>query len=354
MLLFILIMATVILFVPGITAAKAKQSAWLVPLFLPVLVGFTTIWTVWKLGQRFPQHTLVQYSVVLLGKAAGKLVAGAYILFFLVLNVLVIREFSQFLTLTMVPKTPPYILNIAVVLVGGYAAAKGIEVVARMTQFVFPLFVVGTLFIFVLAIPSMEPGKLLPLLEGGVLPIIRSSVTPASWYGEVIVLVMLLPAVNKPQEAKNRGYLAILAVAGFLSLDILITLGIFGPELTSYLQVPFWTLSKYIEFGNYLQRVESVVVVLWITGMTIKIALFSYVLALATAQVLGSTAYQPVLYPLALVQIIAASYPLINMAALAVILDQYWPPFALLFELVLPLFLLLVAQIRRKRGEGSW
>ena len=352
MLLFILVMATVILFVPGITAAKVKQSAWLVPLFLPVLTGFTTIWTAWKLGQRFPQHTLVQYSVVLLGKAAGKLVAGAYILFFLVLNVLVIREFSQFLTLTMLLKTPAYILNVAIVLVGGYVAAKGIEVVARMTQFILPLFAVGTLFIFVLAIPSMEPGKLLPLLEGGVLPIIRGSVTPASWYGEVIVLVMLLPAVNKPREAKSRCFLAILAVAGFLSVDILITLGVYGPELTGYFRFPFWVVAKYIEYSNYLQRVESVVAVLWITGMTIKVALVSYVIALSTAQVLGLTAYRPVLYPLALVQIIAAGYPLINMAALDEILDQYWPPFALLFELILPLVLLLVALIRRKRREG--
>lgn len=352
MLLFILVMATVILFVPGITAAQAKQSAWLVPLFLPVLTGFTTIWTAGKLGQRFPQHTLVQYSVILLGKAAGKLVAGAYILFFLVLNVLVIREFSQFLTLTMLPKTPAYILNMAVVLVGCYVAAKGIEVVARMAQFIFPLFVVGTLFIFVLAIPSMEPGKLLPLLEGGIVPIIRSSVTPASWYGEVIVLVMLLPSVNKPQEAKNRGFLAILAVAGFLSVDILITLGIYGPELTGYFHFPFWLVAKYIEFGNYLQRVESVVAVLWITGMTIKVALISYVIALTTAQVLGLTGYRPVFYPLALVQIMASSYPLINIAALGVILDQYWPLFALQFELVLPLVLLFVALIRRKRKDG--
>ncbi len=352
MLLFILVMATVILFVPGITAAKAKQSAWLVPLFLPVLTGFATLWTAWKLGQRFPQHTLAQYSVVLLGKAAGKLVGGAYILFFLVFNVLVIREFSQFLTLTVLSKTPHYILNIAIVLVGGYAAAKGIEVIARMTQFVLPFFVAGTLFIFVLAIPAMEPGKLLPLLEGGVLPIIRSSVTPASWYGEVIVLAMLLPAVNKPREAKSRGYLAILAVAGFLSVDTLITLGIFGPEFTGYLQFPFWNVAKYIEYGNYLQRVESVVAVLWITGMTIKVALVSYVLALATAQVLGLTAYRPALYPLALVQILAASYPLISMGELGEILGQYWPPYALIFELVLPLLLLLVALIRGKRREG--
>ena len=120
-------MATVILFVPGITAAKAKQSAWLVPLFLPVLTGFTTLWTAWKLGRRFPQNTLVQYSGVLLGKAAGKVVAGAYTLFFLILNVLVIREFSQFLTLTLLPRTPAYILNVAIVLVGCYTAALQLE-----------------------------------------------------------------------------------------------------------------------------------------------------------------------------------------------------------------------------------
>jgi spore germination protein KB len=351
MLLFLMIMATVILFVPGITAEKAKQSAWMAPL-LASGVGFISLWVVWKLGQRFPGKTLPQYSEILVGKIFGKILAGGYVLFFLTVNVLVIREFSEFLTVTLLPETPGIVLTTAIVLVGVYSAAKGIEVIARMVQIILPLFIFTLLFMLVLAAPGMELGKLLPLMEGGVLPIVRASVAPASWYGEIVVLVMLLPMVNKPKEVKRKGVLALLAAAVFLTLDTVVTLAVFGPNLTGNVVFPFWFLVRYIEFGNYLQRVESLIVVLWVAGIVLKVALFSYLVCFTTAQVLGLKKYKPVLYPAAPVQILIATYLAGNTQDLSEILDKYWPPFGLMFEVVLPVVLLAVAVVRRKKVRG--
>jgi spore germination protein KB len=220
-----------------------------------------------------------------------------------------------------------------------------------MAQFVLPLFVSTLVVLMGLAAPSMDLGKLQPFLEGGILPIIWGSVVPASWYGEIVVLVILLPMVNKPQEIKRKGALTLLAAAFFLTADTLITLTIFGPDLTGNLLFPFWYLAKFIEFGNHLHRVESLIVFLWVVGIVIKVDVLYYLVCFTTAQVLNLQGYTPVVYPAALVQILAATFLFGNTPEFSKFLSQNWPPFGLLFEVGLPLILLTIAVIRGKEAK---
>lgn len=103
--LFLMIVATAILYLPGIATQKAKQSAWLSPI-CSSLAGFVSLWLVTKIGQRFPQSTLPQCSDIILGKIGGKVFAGSYVLFFLMVNILIIRQFTEFLTMNVLIGTP--------------------------------------------------------------------------------------------------------------------------------------------------------------------------------------------------------------------------------------------------------
>ena len=342
-------MATAILFEPGITASESKQSAWIVPIFSSVIV-LITLCSTWKLGLLFPQQTLPQYNEIILGKTLGKLLSSGYVLFFFIVNVLVVREFSTFFAETFMPNTPLIVLNLAIVLVGGYAAFKGIEVIARIAQFVLPIFIFSLVIIFVLAAPGMNWDNLLPLFEGGIRPIVKSSVVTASWYGEIAVLVMLMPMVNKPKEVMHRGVWMLIAVAGFLSAGTLVTLTIFGPNQTGDLLFPYWYLARYVEFPKFFQRVEFVAL-LWITGIVVKTALFYYLTCLTTAQVLGLKSYKALIFPAGAVQVMVATFLISNSLQLNEILDKWWPPFGLFFELLLPIVLLLLAIIKEKQGS---
>ncbi|AFV03360.1 putative membrane protein [Dehalobacter sp. UNSWDHB] len=340
-------MISALLLVPGLTAEKAKQSAW-IAVGLASLPGFFCLWIVWKLGKRFPNNTLPEYAEIILGKALGKVVGGAYILFFLLVNILSVCEFSKFLTVCFMPQTPAMVFNVILVLIGAYAASRGIEVIARAAQFVFPLFVISLLILFVSVLPVVKLGRLLPFLEGGIEPVIWGSVPSIIVYGEVIILAVLLSMVNKPEEVKRKGAFALLAAAIFLSAGMMFTLMIFGPNLSGELLFPFWFLSKSIEFSSYLQRVEGIIALLWMVGIIIKIAVLYYLVCFATAKTLGLKSYNPVVYPMALVYIPAATFLFRNTAEFRHFLELYWPYLGFIFELVLPLILLLVAVIRKK------
>lgn len=269
------------------------------------------------------------------------------------MNILVIREYTDFLKITLMPNTPIWVLNLSIILVGSYGAFLGIEVLARSGQFVLPLFLLSLIALLGISIPEINLEELLPLLEGGLGPILQASITPASWFGESIILVLLLPLINKPAEIKRKGSLALFCVTGLLCVDTFITIAVLGPDLPGNLLFPYWKLARYLELGRAFVRVETLLVVLWITGIVLKVSIIHYITCLTTAQVFGLKSYQKVVLYESLILAGASTFFFTSTSQLNEILGKVWPPFAFIFELILPFFILSVAIVRKKRERNT-
>jgi spore germination protein KB len=343
-------MPTAILFVPGHTVDDAHQSAWLTP-FIAMSVGFAVLWIAYKMGKRFPRHTLIQYVTIIFGKTFGKILGGGYIIFFLVFNLLIIREITDFLKIALLPNTPIWFLSLIFILVGSYGAISGVEVLARSAQFVFPIFVGGSFILLIPALQEMSLKELLPVLEDGLIPVIKASITPAAWFGEIIILAFLFPFINKPNEVLRKGSFTILAMAAILSIDIILALTILGSDLPGRLAVPTWKVIRYLELGRTFLRVETLLIFLWIPSAVIKFALIYFLGCLTSAQVFGVKAQFKVFIPMGLILWGAASFLFSNTIQLNEFLNKIWPPFAFCFEIILPSAFLIVSILRKKQSR---
>lgn len=166
LLLFItLVTATAVLFVPAITAQEARQDGWLSALVFSTLFALLVAVICTSLGLRFPGRTVIQYSPEILGRFLGKLAGLGYIFFFIHINSIIVREFGDFLTTVFLPDTPIDIFVATLLLLGASAVRNGLEVIARMNQFVFPLLLFSYMLIIVLVARDMDLHNLLPVLS---------------------------------------------------------------------------------------------------------------------------------------------------------------------------------------------
>lgn len=347
LLLFLTIITTAVLYVPSITAREAKQSAWLVPI-LASGAGFFSLWLVLRLGQRFPGQTLIQYSTNIVGKFLGKILGLGYILFFHVFSFLIMRQFMEAMKISLLENTPIWFIGLCFALVGSYGALLGIEVIARSAQFIFPLFIVSFISIIFFAFQDIELKQLFPILEGGVGPIIKASLSPASWFGESVILAFLLPHINKPKEIFRKSSWALLMVILVFSGDILLTLLLLGPELTAGFDLPFWRVIRYIEVGRTFLRIETIVIFLWISAVIVKFTLILYLGSRVVAEVFDWKSHKLVVLPSAVLLVAAGSILVNNSIDLNLVLSVYWPPFAIFFEIVIPLLLLAATRLLKK------
>ncbi len=347
-LMVIAILGTIVLFLPTLVAAAAKQDGWL-SIIAGVAGGYAGAVVVLALGKRFPNQSIIEYSEVILGKFLGKTVSLILILYLILLNLIIIREFGEFLVLAIMPSTPITVFIVVILLLAVYASAGGLEVIARTNEIFFTPTIAVILLIFALAVKDFDPGNFLPVLENGPVPVLKGAMPSLAFFGEIFLITFLYPKVNNPGQIPKVTYQALAIVGGIMVLDMIAVLAVFNPEKAARLVLPSLTIAKNIRVAQFIEHLEALVVFIWISGVFIKITIFLYVTALATNQWLGLNRQRLLNWPLAAILAPLAVYFFPNSLALAKFIEKASFPYLYSFEIGIPLLLLIVAAMRGKR-----
>lgn len=86
-----LVGTTGVFFVASPACKIARQDGWMAPI-IAALFGAYAVYIVYRLGMLFPGKTFMEFLPSILGKAAGKILGIAYVLYFFLLISSVIRE----------------------------------------------------------------------------------------------------------------------------------------------------------------------------------------------------------------------------------------------------------------------
>lgn len=348
-LLVILVSATAVIFLPAITAQAAGRDAWMSPL-LATLPGIYLALVLTAIGARLPGRTLIEYLQDILGAWPGRVVGVLYILFFLHTNGMIIREFGELMSAMVMPRTPQIVFHALLLFLCAWAVRGGLEVLARTSEIIFPL----VLFLFTAAVlltaKDMKFFNLLPLLENGIKPVILASLDPVGWRGEIILLGMFLPYLAKPREGGRGGILAVIIIGLILAADSIANTAVFGPAVAR-MTFPTFSLVRQVSVGNFLERIDSVLVAIWVMGMYGKIALFYYATALGTAQLAKLGDYRPVVTPLGVILAALSVGAAENSMEVVDYIVKGFPPLAYIFEYILPTLALAVAAARGIKRE---
>lgn len=347
------ILATAILFLPAISTRQALQDAWISTLITTgngILISLLVV----TLMRRFPRQTLVQYSEDIAGKVIGKIIGLGYIWFFLHINAIIVREFGDFLIAVFMPRTPLLVFNAMIVILAIMVVRSGLEPLGRLNEWIFILNSSILIFIFGLTLREVSPANFQPVLEGGIVPALRGAYTPTAWFGEIITLGMIFPFLTQPHRGYRIAIGAHLIIGAFLLMGAFITIGIFGPELVSRLKFPIMAAVRIISFGEFFERIESLVMVIWVGGVFVKISVFHYATVMAAAHSFNLNDYRPLVIPLGILNVILSIHLFEGVTDLVEFLSITFPVYALsTFELGIPALLLLAALLQGKRGENN-
>lgn len=351
LLMMSLVLPTAIITVPASTVAAAKQDAWL-SCIVGTLLVLPLTWLIVNLSLRFPGKTLFEYPEVILGRVPGKIVSFLYLFTFLQSSSLAVRQFGLFLVTTMMPYTPIIVFSIVLVAVTSYAVRNGLEVLCRYNQLFIP--VTGLLGVaFSLSVKDMKLTRLLPVFDVGLIPIVKGAFSPVAFIGLIFAMAVIIPYLSKPKEAYRVAYLSVLLNGFFLTVTVLESLLIFGPSMTSSMVYPTFNAIRTVSIANFLERLEAILLALWVLGGIAKLGVYYYILVLGSAQWLGLKDYRPLVTPVGIIMIAMSTLSFgINVVDLNYFLFSGYQFLSILvYYTGLPLLLLIVAMVRGK-GVG--
>ncbi len=351
LLIITVIASTSVLFLPSVIVQEAGRDSWI--FIFPLAFGLAAAYLCVSLGLCFEDKSIIVYANEIMGKYIGSFIAALYIFFFIWLNTLVVRQFSIFINTAFMPETPELTFKIIIILLAAYAVKNGIEVITRSNQFMFPIFVIFYSLIIFFSLSEIDFTNFLPVLENGIKPVIKGSIAPASWIAEIILLLVLIPNINQPSELKkNSVYIIVVIVIIFVS-DIIVTVGVLGANLTSHLVFPFLSLSRYSRATMVLERIETLVMLLWVAPVMVKVTAIHYCASISCAQFFNLSDYKSLVMPLGILTIVWSIILADNSRELVFIIDKIMPYYIFILALPIPALLLIIHKIKQKRSSKA-
>lgn len=324
----------VVMSVPAVNSAG--RDGW-IPVLLAYLMAAPLGLSQVKLGLRFPGQTIVQYLPAALGPLVGRTAAFGYFLTFWVFSAVIYRETAELIATAFLPRTPLMVVMGLLALPVAYTMKQGFEVFARITEVLVPALLIMIALVCVLVAPEMKAHNLVPVLEYGMLPVLKGIPRQLAFALEsVLIMGLWLPCVRESARRQlPRKLLYTLPPAGVLLGGLVAgEIAVFGPDTVARLQFPVLSMTTMISIAWFFERIESVFMALWITSSYLQILVFSYPAVVGLAQWFHLKDYRVLILPMTAVALATATVPANVFETIA------WNDFLDLF-FVLPLALLV-------------
>lgn len=331
--------------------AGAKNNAWLA-IIGGMLIALVFVWVFTTLTNRYPDKTIVEINDIILGPYLGKLFSILYIWYFLHLGALVLRNSGDFFT-TIMTTTPLIVFLIILALVCALAVRSGIEVIARVTFLLVPITPLALIIDTILLTQDIDLSNLLPFMDIPFQEFVKAAHNAASFpFGEIIVFVMILAFINKSSKGRISLVRALLIAGIFYVASSIRNIAVLG-SVAEINFLPTFSVIRLVNIADVLTRLEIVVSINLLTMHFIYITVVYYAAVLGTAQMLKIRSYLPLVFPIGAL-IINLSLLQYNSALENTYFTQFfYPYYSLPFELLLPLFTLIVAKIRKFPGKSE-
>ena len=345
--LIIFIATKVFLTFPQGMVEVGRTSAWILPI-VSALLAFPSIWATCVLLRGLPGLSIVEASELLLGKWLGGVAAILITVTFIGITSFVLRQFTESIVTETLPETPVSVVALFFMAAVAYGAYSGMEVISRMAWLVFPWIVAGVAVILLLSLSWADYHRLFPLLGADPLRMVLAATLRFSIYGDVILLGLVFPSLRPSAKPLRLATVALLAYALLTSTILAILVAAFSVADAERQVFPVFQLSRLIHLGRFVQRIEAIFILLWVTSGLIKLSVSLYGAAVSLGRFLRLPMYQPLVFPLAVIVFALSFWP--QDISAAVRLDQTlvrtwsWIP-----GLALPLLLLAVKALQERR-----
>lgn len=317
---------------------------------IAILIATFGLWTISKLGMRFPNQTIIQYSEEIIGKwlafIGGLLIIG----FFAVLTSLTAREFGEVVITSVLKRTPLEVTVIVMLLLGSFSSRNNMTTFAYIHNFYLPLLIFPVMLIVALSLKNAEVVYLLPVVGNERHDLLMGILTIAGLFQGTFVYTIVIPAMRCPERAMKASFWAMF-IAGGLYLSIVIAaVGVFGPEETKLLLWPTLELAKTTTLpGNVLERLDAAFLAVWVTAVFTTLFSSYYFTIRAISKLFRLRDHRMISLFIVPYLFLLAMFP-------QNILDMYeiisWVSCSgLIITIGYPLLLLIIAAVRKKRRD---
>jgi len=338
--------------VPIITVGDRYQDVWIAAV-LATAMGVANAFLLAKLAGLFRGRTVFSFMEDLGAGVSAKVMAVIFTVFSVHVASITLRDFAELMVTTFYEETPLVVFIVVMAVLAYWLAYMGIEVTARVAQFVFPLIIGGIVLLNLISLNLAEPENIFPIVAKGVSPIVRGGVTHWAFFADVAIWFLLLPHLNSSVKKYTFLPLSVLVSGLLLVFTVFcIILGI-GNRIAVMRIYPYLSLIEEISLVEFIERVEGFFLIIWVASNFLKIVLFLYAGSVSAGYLFRLSDHRAVLLPLMIIAVNLSVLLFENYVQLRYFFrPEVYAVYAAIFQLGIPAYITVLWLFRSRSAAG--
>ena len=212
-------LASSVLTLPSVLAAEAGRDLWAAVIisFAAYSAVFFAVVQVYRLNPDTDIYTVLKKSI---GTAGAKIIFAVLAVFFGYKTLTLFRETEEFCLNKLFQSLPWHFYAVILTALIAFIAARGLKSLARCGELSLVFITASLLVCLGAAAGQADAGRLLPVLENGFAPAFKGFYKTAAWYGDSLLLLMVMGRVKVDKKVPAMMYagygITALVLTGFM------------------------------------------------------------------------------------------------------------------------------------------
>lgn len=337
---------------PGYAAEKAGQAGWLIPfLSIPVFTLLGFLFNSLYKGYKGRSISLNGIIMDVFGKPLGTMAAAAYLFYMTLLTGFMMRLYTERLLSTIFPQTNINVFIIIMLILVSAALHYGLTVIARMSEIIFPVLLISFLMLTVAIIPQIDLYMITPVSINDVLPVAEGSLIVTSVLSHYSLLFFFSDRININKNNIKKSSILVSIYLGILNPIFFIScIGSLSPMVVANSSFPYLAVIKNIKLFSIIEKIEPVVITLWIMSDFIFISILIYISLKIMKELFGLKRVSSLKNIYLIFIYVFTLFFALNAFELDRFSGSLMIYIALFFQVIIPILLLITGKIRRRGG----
>lgn len=331
------------------SGGSAKNDGWIAAI-IGIIMAIPMILIYSRLISLFHGKDLFDILNITLGKPLGKIFNIIYIWYAFHLGALVLRNFGEFINTIAMPETPMLVPMICLMVVCIIAVKLGIEVLGRTTTYFIPVLFFIIILVQLLGIGKLHLNYIKPVLGNGLAPVFQGAFSAFSFpFAETVLFIGVFDSL-KTKGSPFKVYFWGVLISGInlviITIRNIVTLG----NMLGSFYFPSYEAVRIIVVGDFLERIEVTVSVVFIFGVFVKSSICLLVACKGIGKIFNLKDYRSIAIQTGLLMTYFAFIIYSNSMMM-----QYWAfkvysYYAFPMQVIFPIIIWILAEIKVRKA----
>lgn len=329
---------------------EAKNDKWIagivgIIMAIPMLLVYSRILSL------FQGKDLFDILSITLGKVIGKIVAIIYIWYAFHLGALVLRNFSEFVNTVAMPETPMMVTMLCLGVLCVFAVSLGIEVMGRTTAYFLPIVLFTLVVVQLLVVSQLHFNYLKPILGNGLSTILKGGFSTFSFpFGETVLFIGVFSSL-KTKKSPRKVYIWGLLFSGVIIIVTTIrNITVLGSMASSF-YFPSYAAVSRIKVGDFLERIEVTVAIVFVFCAFIKISICLLVACKGIGKLFNLKDYKSIIIQTGLLMVYFGFTVYESSMQMGYWAFKVYPYYAFPMQVILPILIWIISEIKVRKNK---